>query len=48
MILRGELWGELPLALAELAPRFSDITITKFVRTEALWQGRYRQLMLEK
>jgi len=42
MILRGQLWGELPLALAELAPKFSDITITKFVRTEALWQGRYK------
>ena len=48
MILRGELWGELPLALAELAPKFSDITITKFVRTEALWQGRYKQLLTEK
>ena len=29
MILRGQLWGELPLALAELAPKFSDITITR-------------------
>ena len=48
MILRGQLWGELPLALAELAPKFSDITITKFVRTEALWQGRYKQLLTEK
>ncbi len=48
VILRGELWNELPVALAELAPKFSDITVTKFVRTEALWQGRYKQLMAEK
>jgi hypothetical protein len=48
VIMRGELWGELPLALAELAAKFSDITITKFVRTDALWKGRYRQLMTEK
>lgn len=48
VILRGELWSELPIALAELAPKFADITITKFVRTEALWHGRYKQLMAEK
>ena len=48
VILRGELYGELHLALAELAPKFSDITVTKFVRTEALWKGRFRQLMAEK
>ncbi len=47
VMLRGQLWGDLPIALAELAPKFSDITITKYVRTEALWQGRYRQLMAE-
>jgi len=48
MILRGQLWSELPLALAELAPKFSDITINKFQRSEAMWQGRYKQLMTEK
>ena len=48
IIMRGELWGDLPLALAELAAKFSDITITKFVRTDALWKGRFRQLMAEK
>ena len=48
VIMRGELWGDLPLALAELAAKFSDITITKFVRTDALWKGRFRQLMAEK
>jgi len=48
IIMRGELWGDLPLALAELAAKFSDITITKFVRTDALWRGRFRQLMAEK
>ena len=47
VMLRGQLWGDLPMALAELAPKFSDITVTKYVRTEALWQGRYRQLMAE-
>jgi len=48
VILRGELWAELPLALAELAANFSDITITKFVRSDAMWRGRYRQLMAAK
>ena len=48
VMLRGELWSDLPMALAELAPKFSDITITKFVRGEVLWNGRYRQLMAEK
>jgi hypothetical protein len=48
VMMRGELWSDLPLALAELAPKFSDITVTKFVRTEALWNGRYKQLMAEK
>jgi len=48
IIMRGELWGDLPLALAELAAKFSEITITKFVRTDALWKGRFRQLMAEK
>ena len=48
VIMRGELWNDLPLALAELAPKFADITIIKFVRTEVLWNGRYKQLMAEK
>ncbi len=48
MILRGELWSDLPTALAELAPKFADITVTKFVRTDVMWSGRYRQLMAEK
>ncbi len=48
MILRGQLWSELPIALAELAPKFSDITITKFQRSEAMWQGRYQQLLAEQ
>ena len=48
VIMRGELWPDLPLALAELAGKFADITITKFVRTDVLWKGRYQQLMQEK
>ena len=48
VILRGELWNELPMALAELAPKFSGITITKFVRSEAMWKGRHKQLMSEQ
>jgi len=47
VMLRGQLWSDLPIALAELAPKFSDITITKYVRGETLWQGRYQQLMAE-
>ena len=48
VMLRGEMWNDLPLALVELVPRFADITITKFVRTEALWRGCYQRLMAEK
>lgn len=48
MILRGQLWPDLPAALMELAPRFGDITVTKFVRSEAMWKGRYQQLMAQK
>jgi hypothetical protein len=47
VMLRGEMWSDLPMALAELAAKFSDITVTKYVRGEAMWNGRYRQLMAE-
>lgn len=48
VIMRGGLWGDLPIALAELAPKFSDITVVKVQITEGVWNGRYKQLMAEK
>ena len=38
-------WHELPLALAKLAPRFSDIGIKRMTRDAAFWRGAYRKLM---
>ena len=35
----------LPLLLATLFPKFSDITITRYTRSEALWAGCYRRLV---
>jgi len=35
----------MPLILATLFPKFSDITITRYTRSEALWEGCYRRLV---
>ncbi len=46
VLLEGR-WNDLPLALAKLLPRFSDIKLTKMTRTSALWTGAYEKLLRE-
>lgn len=44
-ILRQGRWNDLPLALAKLLPRFSDVKLTKMTRTAELWTGCYKKLL---
>lgn len=46
VLLEGR-WNDLPLALAKLLPRFSDIKLTKMTRTPELWTGAYAKLLKE-
>ncbi|MCW5850668.1 MAG: hypothetical protein KIT87_11390 [Anaerolineae bacterium] len=46
VLLEGR-WNDLPLVLAKLLPRFSDIKLTKMTRTSALWDGAYAKLLKE-
>jgi hypothetical protein len=40
-------WVRLPVVLAELAPRFQDIHVSKLTRSAALWQGAHARLVAE-
>jgi len=40
-------WDQLPVALAQLMPYFSDITVKKMTRKPSLWQGVYEKFMQE-
>lgn len=44
-LLRRGAWDQLPAALAKLLSHFSDITISRTVRSEKLWQGCYNKLV---
>jgi hypothetical protein len=44
-LLRADEWQRLSVALATLAPRFSDIRIVRLTRSASLWQGCYRRLL---
>ena len=46
VLLEGR-WNDLPLVLAKLLPRFSDIKLTKMTRTPDLWAGCYEKLLKE-
>lgn len=41
-------WVRLPVVLADLVPRFADVTVNKATRSKALWTGAYRRLVEEK
>ena len=45
-ILRGNDWATAPIELAGLAARFSDIKVTTFTKSPALWQGAYKKLLV--
>ena len=38
-------WHDLPEVMAELFPRFSDITVKRMTRSEELWEGAYEKLL---
>ena len=38
-------WVRLPVVLAELVPRFSDVSVVKYTRTPELWNGAHRRLL---
>jgi len=40
-------WVRLPVVLADLAPRFADVSVVKLTRTPVLWRGAYRRLVEE-
>jgi len=44
-IIRAEQWEELPPYLMKLLPYVADIEVTKFMRAESEWQGRYNELL---
>lgn len=47
MVFRDD-WQQMPQFMIKLLPYFQDIKITKFTRSEALWNGAYNRLMQEK
>jgi len=46
-LIRAEQWDDLPPQLMKLLPYFADIEITKFMRAESEWSGRYDALIGE-
>jgi len=46
-VLYEERWDQLPIALAQLMPYFTDITVKKMTRNPRLWQGAYEKLVQE-
>lgn len=46
-LIRVDDWMRLPLVLAEMAPRFADVDVVQFTRSEKLWKGAYRKLKAE-
>ncbi len=38
-------WDDLPEVMAELFPRFGDITVKRMTRSEEFWEGAYEKLM---
>ena len=47
MVFRDD-WQQMPQFMIKLLPYVADIKITKFTRSEALWNGAYNRLMQEK
>jgi hypothetical protein len=47
-IILNDEWDKLPEVMIRLLPKFNDIKITKFTRSESFWQGSYARLLDEK
>lgn len=43
-----ETWDQLPQVIVKLLPYFTEFTITKFTRGEAVWSGSHMRLMAER
>lgn len=46
-LIRVDDWMRLPVVLAELAPRFADVSVNQFTRSDKLWRGAYKRLRAE-
>lgn len=46
-LIRAQQWDDLPAQLMKLLPYFADIEVTKFMRNESEWRGRYEALIGE-
>jgi hypothetical protein len=46
-VVLGEKWDDAPPILLKLFPYFSDIKVTKFTRSQSLWDGAHQQLLNE-
>ena len=46
-VIRNQAWDLLPRLMAELLPRFGDLSIKKYTRNPELWHGAHAQLMAE-
>lgn len=44
-LILNERWDDVPATLMKLFPYFSDIKVTKFTRSESLWQDAHARLM---
>ena len=38
-------WARVPVALAQLAPRFADVSVVKLTRSSTLWEGAHARLV---
>ena len=47
-LIRDGAWDQLPLAMGELAPRFSDVSVAKFTRKPEAWRASYELLLAEE
>ncbi len=47
-VILSEKWDEMPAILLKLFPYFSDIKVTKFTRSQSLWQGAHDRLTEER
>jgi hypothetical protein len=44
-MIRSNDWATMPIELAGLASRFSDVRIATFTKSPILWQGAYKKLL---
>lgn len=45
VMIRSNDWATMPIELASLASRFSDVRISTLTKSPTLWQGAYKKLL---